>query len=247
MSEKEDTGSAVRRFVRAHRSGALATVDQHHDGAPSNALVTYACDLDGSPTFLFSTLSEHTRNLATDNRAALLVEAAKDRRNPQTGPRASLSGRIEKAGKSSVERLRTRFLAQHPDATLYAGFGDFAFYRMTVERVHWVGGFAQARWIPAKRVMFGERAAIKAISDAAPSVIEHMNADHGDALDVIVQALLGRRGDGWQMIGLDPDGCDLRRGPYVARLDFDAPVRDAKDCREQLVALTKRARFRAAN
>ncbi|MEQ8665113.1 MAG: DUF2470 domain-containing protein [Rhodospirillales bacterium] len=235
-------GQQVRCFIRAHGAGALASVDPGHGGAPSNALVTYACDFDGSPLFLFSTLSEHTRNLAKDKRAALLVEAAKGRRNPQTGPRVTLAGTVAKLPARDIEAARARFLARHPDAALYAGFGDFAFYRMTVERVHWVGGFAQARWIPAKRVMIRDKAAIAAIAEAAPGVIEHMNADHADAIDLCARVLLGRKGAGWRLTGIDPDGCDLRLGARTARLDFDEMASDAGDCRTQLVTLTKRAR-----
>lgn len=240
--KSNDDSRRARCFVRANRSGALATVDTHHDGAPANALVTYACDLDGSPIFLLSTLSDHTRNLLSDRRAALLIEATKNRRNPQTGPRVTLTGPVTKVGKAVLPRARQRFLARHPDAALYAGFGDFSFYRMSIERVHWVGGFAQARWIPAKRIVFSDKKAISAIGDAAGSVVEHMNDDHADAIDLCAQRLLGRRGNGWQMTGLDPDGCDLRRGPYSARLDFAEPVRDVPECRETLVALTQEAR-----
>lgn len=241
-SVSSEEGRNVRRFARAHRAGALASVDSRHDGAPANALVTYACDLDGSPIFLFSTLSEHTRNLRDDPRAALLIEAAKSHRNPQAGPRVSFVGTVKKATAKQVDHLRDRFLACHPDAKLYAGFGDFAFYRMIVERVHAVGGFAQARWLPAKRVIIKDRAILASISDTAAGVIEHMNNDHADALDLCARKILRRRGAGWQMTGLDPDGCDLRRGPYVARLNFETTVESADDCRRELVALTKKAR-----
>ena len=55
-------------------------------------------------------------------------------------------GRVE---PSADERLARRFLARHPEAERYAGFADFGFYRMTVERAHYVGGFAKAVWIKA--------------------------------------------------------------------------------------------------
>ena len=235
-------GTEVRAFIRAHGAGALASVDPAHDGAPSNALVTYACDIDASPVFLFSTLSEHTRNLAKDNRAALLVEAAKGRRNPQTGPRVTLAGTVAPVAAKDRDAAKARFLARNPDAAMYAGFGDFSFYRMTVSRVHWVGGFAQARWIPSKHVLIQDKATIAAIAEASASVIEHMNADHADAIDLCANKLLGRKGSGWKMTGVDPDGCDLRLQARTARLDFDAMATDAGDCRKQLVKLTQRAR-----
>ena len=39
--------------------------------------------------------------------------------------------------------LHRRFLARHPDAGMYAGFKDFAFYRVAVERAHLVAGFGK--------------------------------------------------------------------------------------------------------
>ena len=108
------------------------------------SLVTIACDHDGSPILLLSNLADHTRNLAADDRASLLVEAASQRVNPQTGPRVSLVGRLTPA---DAARCRDRFLARHPSAERYAGFADFHIFRMAVGRVHWVGGFADARWM----------------------------------------------------------------------------------------------------
>jgi hypothetical protein len=43
--------------------------------------------------------------------------------------------------------LLARFVARHPSAELYAGFGDFRLYRMTVARAHLVAGFGRIHWI----------------------------------------------------------------------------------------------------
>ena len=52
----------------------------------------------------------------------------------------------------------------------------------------------------------------------------------------------GFAGDGWQMTGIDPEGIDLRRAARVARIEFDAEVRDAATARAELVRLTAAAR-----
>ena len=41
-------------------------------------------------------------------------------------------------------RVRRRFLARHPKSELYAGFGDFSFWRLNVVSAHLNGGFARA-------------------------------------------------------------------------------------------------------
>jgi heme iron utilization protein len=73
-----------------------------------------------------------------------------------------------------------------------------------------------------------------------------MNDDHADAIQLYAEVLLGRGGHGWRMTGLDPDGCDLRRGSEWARLGFDLTVHDAEAARAELVRLVKHARAQAA-
>jgi putative heme iron utilization protein len=233
----------VRSLVRRSRSAALATALAKDGARPYVSLVTTACDVDGAPILLFSRLSDHTRNLDADPRASLLFEDASHLENPQTGPRVSLVGRI---GPSAEPRHARRFLERHPAAQLYAGFGDFGFYRFSVERAHLVGGFAQARWVDGRDLAVAPGAAA-AIAACEESVIDHMNQDHGEALRLYANVLLGRPGRSWRMIGLDTDGIDLRLGRRtVARLDFETPVADAGEVRKVLVDLAARARRAAA-
>ena len=232
---------AVRRMLRRARSGVLATAQAGNEsgttGHPYASLVTVAWDIDASPLFLFSRLSDHTKNLEYDSRAALLVEEASRRANPQTGPRLTVMGRIAPcAADADAPRARRRFLARHPAAALYADFPDFRFFRMTIERAHLVGGFARAVWVEGPRIAHPADHVAK-IAAAEDGVLAHMNADHAAALDRYAVRLLGRRGRGWKAVGLDPDGLDLARKTQFARLDFDEPVANSADVRERLVAL----------
>jgi heme iron utilization protein len=231
------SAAAARRLLRRARSGALATAhgaaDGDRGGWPYASLVTVACDCDAAPLFLLSQLADHTRNLQTDNRASLMVEEASRRINPQTGPRVSVLGRIE---KSQDERHRRRFLARHPSAALYAGFADFAIYRMTIERVHYVGGFGQARWIEGRDFVW-DAVSAAAIAAAEPEIIRDGNA--GDIATLCARRNRSRRQDGWRIIAVDPEGCDLRRSNAIARLNF---VRSAFDPASVRQALTDAAK-----
>ena len=232
------TAAAARGLMRRARSAALATTLRDEDGQPYVSLVTVACDCDGSPLLLLSDLADHTRNLKADPRASLLFEAASRRANPQTGPRVTVLGRIE---RSDHERHRRRFLARHPGAGLYAGFADFACYRMTVERAHFVGGFARANWLTAGDILL-DGAAAERIASVETGVLTHMNADHAEAIGLYATRLLRRRGEGWTMVAVDPEGCDLGRGSTLARLDFPRSASDPEGLREILVTLASRAR-----
>lgn len=230
--------SEVRSLLLGGRAGVLSTTFRGRERWPYGSLVTYAPDTDGSPIFLFSGLSDHTANLAKDPKASLLVERALRRKNPQQGPRISVLGTIAPA---TDKRCRARFLARHPGAARYADFGDFGFYRMTVDRVHLVGGFARAQWLKADEIAAPKRA-VQAVAKAEAGVIDHMNADHADALDLYANRLLGRKGTGWRAVACDPWGLDLMRNETPARLEFADMAADAGDLRARLVALAARAR-----
>ena len=224
-----------RLLIRRARSATLSTALKYGDGWPYGSLVTVAFDYDLSPILLFSTLADHTRNLADDKRASLLFEETSRLKNPQTGPRGSVTGRIR---KTTDENHRRRFLALHPEAGLYEGFGDFAFFRMKIERIHFVGGFAKAVWFKAPDILSDAKVAA-AVAKAEKGVLAHMNEDHADAIDHYANALLGRAGSGWRMTGIDPDGFDLRLGGRTARLEFDRPLGNRKAIREELVRLAR--------
>lgn len=237
LPSKHETALAVRRLLREGRSGALATLAAA-DGAPAAALVTFAADARARPLFLLSGLSDHTRNLGADARASFLVEAASAMRRPQAGPRAALNGTVRKAGGAHA---RARFLARHPDAALYAGFGDFAFYRMTVESVRYVGGFAAARRAAGRDVMLAAQPA-GAVDAAEADILDHINTARAGTADLYANALLGRRGRGWRVSGVDVEGADLTRAGRFARLWFPAPAGSVKDVRGALMRMAQKAR-----
>jgi heme iron utilization protein len=240
--EPGEVAATARQLLRRRGVGVLATALGSDAGRPYASLVTYACDHDARPIFLFSRLADHTRNLDTDPRASLLVEAASGRPNPQTGPRLGLVGTVT---ASDEPRHRARFLARHPGAAQYAGFADFRIYSMAVEKAHWVGGFARAQWLPARRLMTPDAAAT-ALAEAEDGIVRHMNDDHAEALDLYARVLLRRRSTGWRLAGADADGLDLMRDGRTARLDFPRPVADAAGMREVLVGLAAEARARSA-
>ena len=228
----------ARRLVRAVPKAALGTILRAAGGHPYVSLVTAATAHDGAPLLLLSDLSEHAKNLKADNRVSLLLERTGEVEDPLAGERVSLLGRLARTDGSSD---RARYLARHPTAALYADFGDFAFYRMSVERAHLVGGFGRIYWLDGADVLMVPQ---PALAEAERGILEHMNGDHRDVVQLCAQQLLGLEGADWVLTGIDPEGCDLRMGPRTARLDFDAPISDPETARAALVGLARRARQR---
>lgn len=233
-----DRGAAARRLVRGRDYAALAT---SLAGRPYVSLVASACDIDASPLLMLSDLAQHTQNLVADPLASLLFEDAGGHPDPLAGPRLTLIGHAERHDDS---RAAARFAARHPSSAAYAGFADFHLYRVVAERGHLVAGFGRIIWIEAADLRFPADASALAAAEA--EIIAHMNADHADAVALYAERLLRRKGGGWRMTGIDPEGLDLRRsieaGGETARLHFAEPVLTADDARRTLAALAQAAR-----
>lgn len=240
--DRPDPSTHSRALMRGAIKATLATALPTAEGWPYASLVTVAHDHDLSPILLLSRLSDHTRAIDDDPRVSLLYEATAGFANPQQGPRVTLLGRAEKIVDETAAK---RFIARHPRAALYAGFGDFSFYRVIPDRVHYVGGFAAAHWIPGRRLGAPSPDTAAAFREAEADITGHMNADHADAIRLIANNLLGQRGKHWSMFGIDPDGIDLRLKDRVVRLDFDTPLQSPGESRKALIELTRKAR--AAN
>src|ERR687897_1016700 len=120
----------ARRVMRAADRAVLATAQRDAGGWPYPSLVLTALDHDASPLLLISDRAAHTANIKADPRPGLLFDGTGGLAEPLTGPRVSVLGRME---VTDDPRHRARFLARHESASLYAGFGDFALWRMVVE------------------------------------------------------------------------------------------------------------------
>jgi hypothetical protein len=215
---------AARLLIRMRDRAALGTRmagGETGDGGRAYAsFAAAATDVDGSPLLLLSTLSDHTRNLLADPAISVLFEGTEGFANPQEGPRATVMGRVARAGDADLARVRRRYLARHPGAALYADFKDFAFFRVTMERIHWVGGFARAAWLE-RHIAIDPRTAQRFI-DAEPRLLDEFQptASH------LARTKLDRDGEGWRLTAVDPDGGVLMRDNAAYRFAFEAPLDD---------------------
>jgi hypothetical protein len=232
-------GDTARRLIRATDRATLATALAAPGGSwPYASLVLVAVDYDASPLLLISTLAEHTKNLQQYPRASLLFDGTQGLDDPLTGARVTLLGELRP--DSDPVRLR-RFVARHPSAAIYAGFKDFALYRLQMTRAHLVAGFGRIHWVDAAALQ-GPAVDVSWLREHEPSILEHMNSDHAATLDLYAERLLGRGGNGWRLTNVDREGADLRRGGVVARLDFPIPADDLDAVRQSFVALAQSAK-----
>jgi hypothetical protein len=230
------------------RIGTLATLSRKHPGHPFGSLMPYAPDEAGQPLFLISALAMHTQNLEADPRASLFVSQPGWGGDPLAAGRVTLMGRAARLAAADVAAARPTYLARHPAASYWVDFGDFAFWRLTVEDVYFVGGFAAMDWVAGDT--YGA-ARPDPLADAAAGIVDHMNRDHADALVTFARALAGVEADAAAMVSVDRLGFKLRitRGDRVSsrRLAFPREVATPADARAVLIEMLRDARARLAS
>ena len=206
-------------------------------GAPLASRVGVATDADGAPLILVSLLSAHTRAILADPRCSLLVgEPGKG--DPLAHPRITLICHAAKLERETPDHARAerRYLNRNPKAKLYVGFGDFSIFRLEPERASLNGGFGKA-YLLDRGDLVATGPAVEALAASEQSALDHMNADHLDAIAAYAQHFAKASGDGWVMTGVDVDGIDLASGDETRRVFFPAPLDDARNLRTVLVDL----------
>jgi heme iron utilization protein len=232
----------ARTLMRTARFGALAVLDPE-TGAPLASRAGVATDIDGTPLILVSMLSAHTKALIADARCSLLLgEPGKG--DPLAYPRISVACTGVQLHSETPDQARAerRYLNRHPKAKLYAGLGDFFFFRLEPLRASLNGGFGKAYLLDRTDLVVTDTAAVLPLAEAEQAALDHMNEDHRDAIAVYAMAFAGAGEGDWIMTGIDPDGLDLASGDEFRRVVFPQPFADAGDLRKLLVDLAASGR-----
>ena len=250
---------ATRQLIRSASKGYLSTEfdpksfntkrTKIKDKFPYSTFTLVAYDYDASPIVLLSDLSEHTTNIKKQKKVSLMVcEEEKiykffpkfkkqfvNYEDPMSRPRVTLIGEIKKTVNKSHHE---RFLNRHPASKLYSNFSDMNFYKIKINSAHLIGGFAHVKWFKNKELLCNK---FENFNEMEEGIITHMNNEHQKSIDLYAKNLLKLRTVGWKIVGIDPDGFDLRKKHKLARCYFDKEVNDAKKLRGILVHLHKLA------
>ena len=134
--------------ARDRKVGALATLSNHRPGYPFVSVTPFVLDGRNQPVFLMSSLAVHTNNIAHNPKASLFVSEEDDGQGGTfAAARANLLGEVHAVAEAEVAELRAAYLAEHPKAAVWAGFGDFRLYRMEIADIYFVGGFGRMGYI----------------------------------------------------------------------------------------------------
>jgi putative heme iron utilization protein len=233
----------ARTLVHRARVGALATISRKHPGHPFASVMPYASDDEGALLVLISTMAMHTQNLLADARASLLVAQPDGEGDPLAAGRVTLMGHARPVPEADIAVARQTYLARHPNAAYWADFGDFGFWRLAVDDVYFVGGFAAMGWVDAAEY---RAARPDPLADVAAGILDHMNRDHADALVTYARVFAGVEAGVASMVGVDRLGFKLRlvHGDrrFSVRIPFPREVRTASEARTVLIEMLGQAR-----
>ncbi len=231
----------ARTIAASTNTGTLATLTT--SGDPWASFVTYGL-LGGAPVLCVSNLAEHGRNLAGDPRASIAIVATATDSDPLANSRITLAGVAEKPTGDELAAARQAHLDAVPAAKYYVDYSDFTLWVLRVDRVRWVGGYGRMDSASGTDYAAAEADPVQAVAAGA---IEHLNADHAEALTAMAKTL-GGYPDTTAAIctGADRYGLDLKvttgRGVAYTRVGYAERIDSPDQLRSATAELTRRAR-----
>jgi putative heme iron utilization protein len=237
----------VRTLIQYNHGFAVMSTNSKSDpGFPGGSVVGFAPDEDGRPLFIFSGMSTHTQDILADPKCSLTV-ASKEFKGAADG-RVNLMGTCKLLPSDEKELAKALYLKKHPGA-FWVEFGDFNFFRMEIEKIRFVGGFARAGSVTAAEY---NAAKPDPISEFGSHIANHMNDDHMEAtIAMVAKAIPGLEVSEAFITSVDALGMYVKvtRTPrasdqpqqFKLRLPFPRPATDRKDIKSLIVEMTQAA------
>ena len=233
----------ARTLVYLGRIGSLSTLSRKQPGFPFGSVMPYGLDDCGRPVFLISTMAMHTQNLQADPRASLLVAQNDSGGDPLGASRVTLVGKVVPIPEPEIAEARKLYLARYANSKYWVDFEDFSFYRMDVVDVYYVGGFGVMGWVSAVEY---DRSQPDPLADSTAEIIQHMNADHKDALILLAREFVRIEAQEATMTAVDRLGFHVSMktedGMRGARIAFLREVSNSHEARKVLVEMVQQAR-----
>lgn len=232
---KDKKVKEARKLLLSEYQAILSTHSVDVDGYPFGSIVPYCLNKNGEPIILISSIAQHTKNIISDPKVSLIAtEAGAD--DLQTVGRITYigdAGKLDDDDSDSMERYYRYF----PQSRGYHKTHDFNFYRIQPVRIRFIGGFGQIYWVGKEEFLLANPFSF----DEEKRMIEHMNADHPEAIKHYCDSyeIAYSTDDIPVMVGIDSEGFNLRINARIHRINFSEPVTEAIDVRKVLVEMAK--------
>lgn len=238
-------------LVRSQHSGVLSTLSLSLKGFPFGSITPFLMTESGDIVIYASDIAQHSRNMKTNDKVSLFVHDTSE-------SDSQASARVTIVGNASVDSVDTSLQALYfklfPQAKAYIEAHDFRFYLIKTHKVRYIGGFGEIYWFSQSEWS----ALMYPIASAVDAAIEHMHADHADALSEIVSHAMHKdiQEGSVAMVSCFQHGfhyktsistSDNKSNESIKFIAFMSPISDTYDLRHAMVDLTKTARKKKYN
>ena len=133
-------------FLKNSQEGSLATLE---DKKPYVSAVGFLYEVDaktkfGSVLLLLSDLAQHTKNIKIHPQVSLLA-LEKGNGPVHERRRLTIEGPIELSPKEKFPEVKNKYLRAFPKSEIFFTLADFRFWEISIEKLHWYGGFGKAQ------------------------------------------------------------------------------------------------------
>ncbi|MCQ8878025.1 DUF2470 domain-containing protein [Pseudoalteromonas shioyasakiensis] len=233
----------AKQLVFQKSSGVMSTLSHNLRGYPFGSVAPYMCDEQGRIYFFISDIAQHTKNLNHDMRMSLTVFDAAEQGDQNEHGRVTIVGDGSLVSQEHADSLINKYVTLYPEAQSYRNAHDFNLWQLDAIRVRYIGGFGKIFWLEQNEWLQSSK---QWDDEQEQSMIEHMNADHQDAMSLILKQYYNLADASPIMSGLLPQGFylqSLKRNYYIA---FDEPCDSPLAVRKALVKMTQDARASAS-
>lgn len=222
------------------------------EGAPFGSFVDYVLDDAGNPILLMNDMSMHTINVNSSPVVTLFAQLG--RQEGQDVSRCSVTGVLTKMIRTDpdMDAVRMRYSIAHTYADQVMDSPKFAFYRLTPQKIYFVGGFGVlAKWV--EPIDYRE-AAPDILAQHAPTIVSRINRDHGEDLQLTAVHLLNVTSaiENIRMTSVDRLGMDIRVTSVQGsrrnklqtdefRIGFRIPVQSVEDAKSEVLKVFQEA------
>jgi putative heme iron utilization protein len=225
-----ETQNAARTLLLQESFGVLSTISVDLPGYPFGSVTPYCTDRSCRPIVYISHIAQHTKNIVADSRVSLTIVEKSASDDVQAQGRVTCIANAHEVPAGDVTDIRDRYFRYFPSARQYERAHGFAFFRLELVRVRFIGGFGQIFWVEPSEFM-----TVNPFSPAAETkIIQHMNKDHAESLSRYVG------GGAVEMAGIDAEGFDVLQAGRKIRLSFAMPVATMEEARQALVEMARR-------
>jgi putative heme iron utilization protein len=245
----------ARTVTSVCKSGTLCTLSAADgiEGAPFGSFVDYVLDDVGHPILLMNEMSMHTINIQKNPKVTLFTQLAFEKGDGQDVSRCSVTGNLVKLDRTdaAMDSIRMRYSINHAYADQVMDSPKFAFYRLEISKIYFVGGFGVlSKWVdPADY----HAAAPDILASHAADMVRRINTQHIEDLRWTSTQILGKSNiEDVRVTSVDRLGMDIRVTSQAGtrrnklqtdefRIGFRIPVISVEDAKSEILKIFQEA------